>query len=169
MPTVIPVCVSRCASGFYGNPQVVGGACVRCECHGNVNISEAGYCDIITGECLRCLGNTAGRHCEVCQPGYYGDAVHTKNCQGETHTYTHTSNLTSLLGVGSSVFFSQATGPVLKESLRSYPQDTIHWLIQSMPRQRLLGVHTGMRRLNTPLAVIKIIHVGSACNFIFLL
>uniref|UniRef100_A0A671TW87 Laminin, alpha 1 n=1 Tax=Sparus aurata TaxID=8175 RepID=A0A671TW87_SPAAU len=71
----------RCASGFYGNPQVLGRTCVRCECHGNVNVSEAGHCDIITGECLRCLGNTAGRQCEVCQPGYYGDAVHAKDCQ----------------------------------------------------------------------------------------
>ncbi|KAI3355620.1 hypothetical protein L3Q82_018448 [Scortum barcoo] len=71
----------RCASGFYGNPQVVGGTCVRCECNGNVDISEAGHCDTVTGECLRCLGNTAGRHCEVCQPGYYGDAVQAKDCQ----------------------------------------------------------------------------------------
>ncbi|CAJ1081613.1 laminin subunit alpha-1 isoform X3 [Xyrichtys novacula] len=71
----------RCASGFYGNPQVLGGTCVRCECNGNVDIREAGHCDTVTGECLRCLGNTFGRHCEVCQPGYYGDAVHAKNCQ----------------------------------------------------------------------------------------
>ncbi|KAM9337101.1 laminin subunit alpha-1 [Symphorus nematophorus] len=71
----------RCASGFYGNPQVVGGVCVQCKCNGNVDVSEAGHCDTITGECLRCLGNTAGRHCEVCQPGYYGDAVHAKNCR----------------------------------------------------------------------------------------
>ncbi|XP_076577630.1 laminin subunit alpha-1 [Chaetodon auriga] len=71
----------RCASGFYGNPQVLGGACIRCQCHGNVNISESGHCDTVTGECLRCLGNTAGRHCEVCQPGYYGDAMHAKDCQ----------------------------------------------------------------------------------------
>ncbi|XP_044032400.1 laminin subunit alpha-1 isoform X1 [Siniperca chuatsi] len=71
----------RCASGFYGNPQVVGGACVRCECNGNVDVSEAGHCDTVTGECLRCLGNTAGRHCEVCQPGYYGDALHAKECR----------------------------------------------------------------------------------------
>ncbi len=85
-------CLSRCASGFYGNPHVVGGACVRCDCNGNVNISEAGHCDTITGECLRCLGNTAGRHCEICQSGYYGDAVHAKDCHGETHTHigTHT-------------------------------------------------------------------------------
>ncbi|XP_068200121.1 laminin subunit alpha-1 [Antennarius striatus] len=71
----------RCASGFHGDPQVVGGDCVPCECNGNVNVSEAGYCDVITGECLLCLGNTAGRHCEVCQPGYYGDAVDAKDCQ----------------------------------------------------------------------------------------
>ncbi|KAF1373388.1 hypothetical protein PFLUV_G00260050 [Perca fluviatilis] len=71
----------RCASGFHGNPQVVGGACERCECNGNVDVSEAGHCHTVTGECLRCLGNTAGAHCEVCQPGYYGDAVHAKDCQ----------------------------------------------------------------------------------------
>uniref|UniRef100_A0A8D3CIM4 Laminin, alpha 1 n=1 Tax=Scophthalmus maximus TaxID=52904 RepID=A0A8D3CIM4_SCOMX len=71
----------RCASGYYGNPQVVGGACVRCECNGNVDVSEVGHCDDITGDCLRCLGNTAGSHCEVCQPGYYGDALHTKDCR----------------------------------------------------------------------------------------
>ncbi|XP_078100457.1 laminin subunit alpha-1 [Sander vitreus] len=71
----------RCASGFHGNPQVVGGACVRCDCNGNVDVSEAGHCHTVTGECLRCLGNTAGTHCEVCQPGYYGDAVHAKDCQ----------------------------------------------------------------------------------------
>uniref|UniRef100_UPI0037E85A5F laminin subunit alpha-1 n=1 Tax=Semicossyphus pulcher TaxID=241346 RepID=UPI0037E85A5F len=71
----------RCASGFFGNPLVVGGACVHCECHGNVDVREAGHCDTVTGECLRCLGNTAGRHCEVCQPGYYGDAVNRKDCR----------------------------------------------------------------------------------------
>uniref|UniRef100_A0A3Q3JQJ1 Laminin, alpha 1 n=1 Tax=Monopterus albus TaxID=43700 RepID=A0A3Q3JQJ1_MONAL len=71
----------RCASGYYGNPQVVGGACVPCACNGNVNISEAGHCDTITGECLRCLGNTTGKHCDVCRPGYYGDAVNAKDCR----------------------------------------------------------------------------------------
>ncbi|KAM3860333.1 laminin subunit alpha-1 [Diretmus argenteus] len=72
----------RCANGFHGDPTAVGGGCVRCDCHGNVNIGEAGHCDTVTGECLRCLGNTTGWHCEVCQPGYYGDAIHAKNCQG---------------------------------------------------------------------------------------
>ncbi|XP_068437392.1 laminin subunit alpha-1 isoform X2 [Clinocottus analis] len=71
----------RCASGFHGNPQVVGGACVRCQCSGNAAVEEAELCDAVTGECLRCLGNSAGRHCEVCRPGYYGDAVHAKDCR----------------------------------------------------------------------------------------
>lgn len=78
----------RCAAGFYGNPRAANGTCLRCDCHGNVDVSEAGHCDVITGECLRCLFNTAGRHCEVCRPGYYGDAVRAKNCRGETCTNT---------------------------------------------------------------------------------
>ncbi|MEQ2182843.1 hypothetical protein GOODEAATRI_026472, partial [Goodea atripinnis] len=82
-PSVTSVESVRCTSGFYGNPQVMGGACVSCECNGNVNVSEAGYCDTVTGECLRCLGNTAGKHCEVCRPGYYGDAVLAKDCKSE--------------------------------------------------------------------------------------
>ncbi|XP_058485060.1 laminin subunit alpha-1 isoform X1 [Solea solea] len=71
----------RCATGYYGYPQVVGGTCVRCECNGNVDVTKAGHCDTVTGECLHCLGSTTGRHCEVCQPGYYGDAVQAKDCQ----------------------------------------------------------------------------------------
>uniref|UniRef100_A0A3B4APT8 Uncharacterized protein n=1 Tax=Periophthalmus magnuspinnatus TaxID=409849 RepID=A0A3B4APT8_9GOBI len=72
----------RCANGFYGNPQVLGGSCLLCECNGNVNWEEAGHCDHVTGECLLCTQNTAGRHCERCRDGYYGDAVHAKNCTG---------------------------------------------------------------------------------------
>lgn len=87
-PRHASLCPCRCATGFYGNPRAANGSCLRCDCHGNVNVSEAGHCDVITGECLRCLFNTAGRHCEVCQPGYYGDAVLAKNCQGETCTNT---------------------------------------------------------------------------------
>nr|XP_057915603.1 laminin subunit alpha-1 isoform X1 [Doryrhamphus excisus] len=71
----------KCSNGFYGNPQVVGGTCVRCECNNNVDISEEGHCHGVTGECLRCRGNTGGKHCETCVAGFYGDAVHEKNCQ----------------------------------------------------------------------------------------
>ncbi|KAM9775357.1 laminin subunit alpha-1 isoform 2-T2 [Syngnathus typhle] len=71
----------KCSDGFYGNPQVVGGSCVRCQCNGNVDTEEAGHCDAVNGECLRCHNNTGGRHCEICAEGFYGDAVHRKNCR----------------------------------------------------------------------------------------
>ncbi|XP_077592476.1 laminin subunit alpha-1 [Stigmatopora nigra] len=71
----------KCAAGFYGDPQVSGGSCVRCQCNGNVDGRDEGRCDGQSGECLRCLGNTAGSHCQICAPGFYGDAVRRKNCR----------------------------------------------------------------------------------------
>ncbi|XP_051046860.1 laminin subunit alpha-1 [Phodopus roborovskii] len=71
----------RCADGYYGNPAVPGGSCVPCNCSGNVDPLEAGHCDSVTGECLKCLWNTDGAHCERCADGFYGDAVTAKNCQ----------------------------------------------------------------------------------------
>ncbi|XP_036274949.1 laminin subunit alpha-1 [Pipistrellus kuhlii] len=71
----------RCADGYYGNPTVPGESCVPCNCSGNVDPLEAGHCDSVTGECLRCIGNTDGAHCERCADGFYGDAVTAKNCR----------------------------------------------------------------------------------------
>ncbi|XP_017562320.2 laminin subunit alpha-1 [Pygocentrus nattereri] len=71
----------RCANGYYGNPTVPGQKCSVCECNGNVDTSEPGHCDSVTGECLKCVQHTSGRHCERCEDGYYGDAVTAKNCQ----------------------------------------------------------------------------------------
>ncbi|XP_021041837.1 laminin subunit alpha-1 isoform X1 [Mus caroli] len=71
----------RCADGYYGNPTVPGGTCVPCNCSGNVDPLEAGHCDSVTGECLKCLWNTDGAHCERCADGFYGDAVTAKNCR----------------------------------------------------------------------------------------
>lgn len=73
----------RCADGYYGNPTVPGATCVPCNCSGNVDPLEAGHCDSVTGECLKCLWNTDGAHCERCADGFYGDAVTAKNCRGE--------------------------------------------------------------------------------------
>ncbi|XP_075388834.1 laminin subunit alpha-1 isoform X1 [Tenrec ecaudatus] len=71
----------RCADGYYGNPTVPGESCIPCNCNGNVDPLEAGYCDSVTGECLKCTGNTGGPHCERCADGFYGDAVVAKNCR----------------------------------------------------------------------------------------
>ncbi|XP_042299087.1 laminin subunit alpha-1-like isoform X2 [Sceloporus undulatus] len=70
----------RCANGYYGDPLVPGQSCIPCDCNGNVDMMEDGYCNSITGECLKCTGNTVGHHCERCADGYYGDAVINKDC-----------------------------------------------------------------------------------------
>lgn len=40
-------------------------------------------CDSLTGTCMGCMHHTAGARCEVCAPGFYGDAVVAKNCTRE--------------------------------------------------------------------------------------
>ncbi|KAM3618812.1 uncharacterized protein V6R79_025116 [Siganus canaliculatus] len=71
----------RCAPGYYGNPMVLGSRCQPCHCHGNTDPNMLFTdCHPLTGECLSCMHDTAGAHCDVCAPGYHGDAVHAKNC-----------------------------------------------------------------------------------------
>ncbi|KAL8182298.1 UNVERIFIED_CONTAM: hypothetical protein K2H54_051876 [Gekko kuhli] len=70
----------RCANGYFGNPLMPGQSCLPCDCNGNVDSMEDGYCNSLTGECLKCTGNTAGHHCEKCADGFFGDAVTNKDC-----------------------------------------------------------------------------------------
>ncbi|XP_075883000.1 laminin subunit alpha-5 isoform X3 [Nelusetta ayraudi] len=71
----------RCAPGYYGNPMVLGSKCEPCRCHSNTDPNMLFTdCHPLTGHCLSCMHHTAGPHCDVCAPGYYGDAVHAKNC-----------------------------------------------------------------------------------------
>ena len=65
----------QCDNNYYGNPTESGGACQLCSCNGNTLISNPGNCDARTGRCLRCLYDTAGYNCDVCAPGFYGDAI----------------------------------------------------------------------------------------------
>lgn len=72
-----------CANGFYGRPNIIGEFCNPCDCSGNINLHEADACDSVSGECLRCLNNTSGAACNLCAPGFYGDAIKLKNCQSK--------------------------------------------------------------------------------------
>lgn len=55
------------------------GECTKCDCSGNVDFSDSDVCDSVTGKCNKCLYNTEGDHCEVCKPGFFGNAL-KQNC-----------------------------------------------------------------------------------------
>ncbi|KAK3546887.1 hypothetical protein QTP86_003815 [Hemibagrus guttatus] len=75
-----PKC-ERCAPGYYGNPMVIGSTCQPCKCNDNLDPNMLfNDCHTVTGECHGCMYNTAGPHCEICAPGFYGDAITAKNC-----------------------------------------------------------------------------------------
>ncbi|MCJ8749866.1 hypothetical protein PDJAM_G00192530 [Pangasius djambal] len=63
--------VRMCAEGYRRvNGILHQGVCELCRCHGH-----ASHCDDITGHCLGCKHHTTGPNCDVCAPGYYGDAT----------------------------------------------------------------------------------------------
>ncbi|XP_037977855.2 laminin subunit gamma-1 [Plutella xylostella] len=70
-----------CADGHFGDPLGQfgpGQECQECQCNGNVDLNAVGNCNRTTGECLKCIYNTAGDHCDKCLSGYYGDALDQK-------------------------------------------------------------------------------------------
>ncbi|GAB0100956.1 Laminin subunit gamma-1 [Sergentomyia squamirostris] len=80
-----PRCES-CSDGFFGDPTGLHGEvrfCQACDCNGNVDPNAVGNCNRTTGECLKCIHNTAGSHCDQCLPGHFGDplALPHGNCQ----------------------------------------------------------------------------------------
>ncbi|XP_015919728.2 laminin subunit alpha isoform X1 [Parasteatoda tepidariorum] len=70
-----------CAIGYFGRPEMIGGHCQPCKCSGNIDPSRPGSCDSVTGDCIMCLNNTFGAACELCAPGYFGDAISAKDCR----------------------------------------------------------------------------------------
>lgn len=66
---------NQCNDNYYGNPEVPGGSCIKCNCSGNVDLSVPGNCNPSNGKCLQCIYNTEGDHCQICEPGYFGDAI----------------------------------------------------------------------------------------------
>ncbi|CAK1588443.1 unnamed protein product [Parnassius mnemosyne] len=69
-----------CAAGYYGVPENIGDYCKPCNCSGNINVEDPSSCDSISGDCLKCVNNTAGAACNLCAPGFFGDAIFSKNC-----------------------------------------------------------------------------------------
>lgn len=65
----------RCKENYYGDPTSPDGQCTECQCSNNIDIVASGNCDRKTGQCLKCLYQTAGDHCEICKNGYYGNAL----------------------------------------------------------------------------------------------
>jgi coxsackievirus/adenovirus receptor len=61
-----------CSDGYYGDPTGRFGpvrVCQPCDCNQNVDPNAVGNCNRTTGECLKCIYNTAGRECDQCMPG----------------------------------------------------------------------------------------------------
>lgn len=61
-----------CSDGYYGDPNGIFGAvqlCKPCDCNGNVDPNAVGNCNRENGECLKCIHNTAGAHCDQCLAG----------------------------------------------------------------------------------------------------
>jgi len=67
-----------CEDGYFGDPKGEKGPareCQPCQCYGNIDESAIGNCDRVTGECLRCIDDTAGFNCQKCKSGFFGDAL----------------------------------------------------------------------------------------------
>ncbi|XP_033475716.1 multiple epidermal growth factor-like domains protein 9 [Epinephelus lanceolatus] len=74
-----PYC-DKCSAGFYK----ASGFCVPCDCSGNADPQDpAQLCHPDTGHCLRCINNTTGPQCQLCAPGFIGDA-RAHNCTRPT-------------------------------------------------------------------------------------
>ncbi|XP_050163325.1 laminin subunit gamma-2 [Myiozetetes cayanensis] len=63
-----------CADGYFGDPAA-SQPCQPCQCNGNVEPNAVGNCDRRTGECLKCIHNTAGFHCDRCKDGFFGNPL----------------------------------------------------------------------------------------------
>ncbi|CAH0562710.1 unnamed protein product [Brassicogethes aeneus] len=63
-----------CSDNYFGNPEVPGGSCEKCDCNKKIDLFVPGNCDPHSGVCKKCLDFTAGDHCEVCKPDYFRTA-----------------------------------------------------------------------------------------------
>ncbi|KAG2461822.1 DHX9 helicase, partial [Polypterus senegalus] len=79
-----------CDDGYFGDPLGRNGsarACRVCACNNNIDPNAVGNCDRQTGECLKCIYNTAGFYCDRCKQGFFGNPLATnpsEKCQHVT-------------------------------------------------------------------------------------
>uniref|UniRef100_A0A4W3JXR0 Laminin subunit gamma 1 n=1 Tax=Callorhinchus milii TaxID=7868 RepID=A0A4W3JXR0_CALMI len=67
-----------CDDGYYGDPLGEEGPvrpCRVCQCSDNIDPNAVGNCNRQTGECLKCIYNTAGFYCDRCKEDFYGHAL----------------------------------------------------------------------------------------------
>lgn len=83
--SLLGVSCDSCSPGFYGDLTLPGAVCKECPCNNNIDPDDPNSCNSTTGECLHCLHNTIGLHCQHCKPGYHGNAL-TQDCKGDNKT-----------------------------------------------------------------------------------
>ncbi|XP_012861133.1 laminin subunit gamma-1 [Echinops telfairi] len=67
-----------CDDGYFGDPLGRNGPvrlCRLCQCNDNIDPNAVGNCDRLTGECLKCIYNTAGFYCDRCRKGFFGNPL----------------------------------------------------------------------------------------------
>ena len=69
---------NNCTDGYFGLPPTT--RCTDCSCNGNIDNTVPGSCNPITGQCIICINNSTGPECELCLPGYFGNAT-IQDCQ----------------------------------------------------------------------------------------
>ena len=75
----------ECKTDYFGDPLGRFGSamdCQKCQCNSNTILGVEGNCDSLSGECLQCLYNTAGFHCEECAPNHWGNPIASREEQG---------------------------------------------------------------------------------------
>ncbi|XP_072288854.1 multiple epidermal growth factor-like domains protein 9 isoform X2 [Eucyclogobius newberryi] len=74
-PYAGPQC-DQCGAGFFKRDAL----CAPCDCSGNADPQgPPQICHPQTGHCLSCINDTTGAQCQLCAPGYAGDAK-AHNC-----------------------------------------------------------------------------------------